>query len=321
MGADDNQRMNPPDALDGVCRLADWGLIRASGSDAASFLHGQLTTDVVNLDPTHARLAGYCSPKGRLLASFVMWRDATGDVMLACSADLLPATLKRLRMFVLRSRCVLSDASEALPLYGLAGPRAIAWLGDVAPDAPWGKREREGLAAVALPDAGGHARVLCASTTAPDLPPLAPEAWRWLEVCSGIARIEQATVEQFVPQMLNYELLGGVDFQKGCYPGQEIVARSQYRGSIKRRSVLFETDSAAKAGAEVFLADDATQPAGMIVNAASRPAGVASGSLALVEIKLSALAGGSIRVGSVDGPELRRVDMPYPIPLEAVPVD
>jgi folate-binding protein YgfZ len=321
IGADDNQRMNPIDELDGVCRLDDWGLIRASGPDAASFLHGQLTNDVANLGPTQARLAGYCSPKGRLLASFIIWREASGDVMLACSVDLLPATLKRLRMFVLRSRCVLSDASGELPLYGLVGPRAMAWLGELAPQAPWVKHEREGLTAVALPDAAGFRRVLCASTRAPELPPLAPDVWRWLEVRSGIARIEQATVEQFVPQMLNYELLGGVDFQKGCYPGQEIVARSQYRGSIKRRSVLFETDSACRAGDEVFHSDDAAQPAGMVVNAAPQPSGFAPGSLALVEIKLAALAGGSVHLGRADGPALRRADMPYALPSEATAVD
>ncbi len=318
MGADDNQRMNPIDELDGVCRLDDWGLIRASGPEAAGFLHGQLTNDVSNLALAQAHLAGYCSPKGRLLASFVIWREVSGDVMLACSANLLPATLKRLRMFVMRARCVLSDASEELPLYGLVGPRAIAWLGDLAPEAQWVKHEREGLTAVALPDAAGLQRVLCASIRAPELPPLAHDTWRWLEVRSGIARIEQATVEQFVPQMLNYELVGGVDFQKGCYPGQEIVARSQYRGSIKRRSVLYEVDSACRAGVEVFHSDDAAQPAGMIVNAAPQPAGVAPGSLALVEIKLAALAGGSVHLGRADGPALRRIDMPYALPIEPI---
>jgi folate-binding protein YgfZ len=321
IGADDNQRMNPIDELDGVCRLDDWGLIRASGAEAASFLHGQLTNDVANLADGQARLAGYCSPKGRLLASFVIWREASGDVLLACSADVLPATLKRLRMFVLRARCVLSDASGEMPLYGLVGPRAIAWLGDLAPQAAWAKRERDDLTAVALPAAAGRQRVLCAATRAPDLPPLAQEAWRWLEVRSGIGRIEQATVEQFIPQMLNYELLGGVDFQKGCYPGQEIVARSQYRGSIKRRSVLFEVDVACRAGDEVFHSDDAAQPAGMIVNAAPQPRGFAPGNLALVEIKLAAVAGGSVHLGRADGPALRRVDMPYALPIEPVATD
>lgn len=303
-------------AFEGACRLDDWGLIRASGVDAASFLHAQLTNDVTHLGPGQARLAGYCSPKGRLLASFVVWRDAGGDVLLACSADVLHATLERLRMFVLRSKCVLSDASAELPLYGLVGARAGAWPRDATPAAAWTTREFAGLPAIALPDAAGCARALCVADRAPDLPPLAPEVWRWLEVRSAIARVVAATTEQFVPQMLNYELLGGVDFQKGCYPGQEIVARSQYRGSIKRRSLLFEVDAAAQPGQAVFGSDDPTQPAGMVVNAAFQPAGFAAASLVLVEVKLAALDG-SVHLGSPDGAALRRVDMPYVVAIEA----
>ena len=107
----------PSPAFSGAVRLADWGTIRARGPDAATFLQGQLTQDVLHLNDAQARFAGYCSPKGRLLATFVVWRDADGDILLACSADLLAPTLKRLRMFVLRAKCVLSDASGELPLH------------------------------------------------------------------------------------------------------------------------------------------------------------------------------------------------------------
>lgn len=317
MVADHNRRMNPITAIEGACRLGDWGLIRASGPDAAAFLHSQLTSDVANLGAGQVRLAGYCSPKGRLLASFVLWRDAAGDILLACSADLLPATLKRLRMFVLRAKCVLSDASAELPLYGLVGARAIDWLGDAAPAEPWTWRGRDGFSAIALPAAADCARLLCAASDAPDLPQCAPDVWRWLEVRSGIARIEAATAERFVPQMLNYELLGGVDFRKGCYPGQEVVARSQYRGSVKRRSMLFELDAPARAGAEIFDGGDPGQPAGIVVNAAPQPAGVATGWLALAEIRLAALDG-DLRLGAADGPLLRRVEMPYAVEAGAV---
>ncbi len=319
MGADDNRRMTPNPLFDGVARLDHWGLIRARGADAASFLHGQLSSDIAELGLAQARLAGYCSAKGRLLASFVAWKAADDDVLLACSADLLAPTLKRLRMFVLRARCVLSDASAELPLYGLAGPQAAAWLADAAPLAVWDKRERDGFTAIRLPDAAGCVRYLGAGPAAPPLAPLPPGAWRWLEVRSGVARIELATVEQFVPQMLNFELLGGVDFRKGCYPGQEVVARSQYRGSIKRRSFLFETDAPAAAGDEVFHSDDPAQPAGQVANAAALPGGTPAGSLALVEIKLAALAGGSLHLGAAGGPLLRRIDLPYAVPLDAVP--
>ena len=116
-------------AFDGALRLSEWGLIRAQGADAASFLHDQLTQDIAHLDDRHARLAGYCSAKGRLLATFVVWREQPEQILLACSADLLPATLKRLSIFVLRAKCKLSDASDEFALYGLAGASASAWLG------------------------------------------------------------------------------------------------------------------------------------------------------------------------------------------------
>src|SRR5450756_1132982 len=86
-------------------RLTDWGVIRARGEDAGSFLNGQLTQEALKLDIGQARLAGYCSPKGRLLASFVIWRSSADEMLLACSADLLAATLKRLSMFVMRAKC------------------------------------------------------------------------------------------------------------------------------------------------------------------------------------------------------------------------
>jgi hypothetical protein len=321
MAPDDNRRMNSNPLFDGVASLVHWGVIRARGADAASFLHGQLTSDIAHLGPGQARLAGYCSAKGRLLASFVVWKAADGDLLLACSADVLAPTLKRLRMYVMREKCVLSDASAELPLFGLAGPQSTVWLASAAPDAVWERRERDGFSAIHLPDAAGCVRYLGAGATAPPLPALALEAWRWLEVRSGVARIEQATVEQFVPQMLNFELLGGVDFQKGCYPGQEVVARSQYRGAVKRRSFLFECDARASAGDEVYQADDAAQPAGKVVNAAPQPPGLRSGSLALVELKTAALAGGGLHLGAVGGPLLRRVDLPYELPTQAMTED
>jgi len=308
--------MTDTTALSGALRLADWGLIRAQGADAASFLHGQLTQDVTALGPTEARLGGFCSAKGRLQASFVFWRGAADTVLLACSADLLAPTLKRLSMFVLRAKCKLSDASAELAIHGLAGTEAQAWLGDGAPAQAWGVLPAGDGRAIRLPDAGGQPRFLLvqpAAAPAPALPPLAPEAWQWLEVQSGVARIVAATAEQFVPQMVNLELVGGVNFQKGCYPGQEIVARSQYRGTLKRRAMLFDSAADATPGQEVFHSADPGQPAGKVVLAAHRPGG---GSSALVEIKLAALAAGSLHLGAADGPLLTRSALPYAIPTD-----
>ena len=304
-------------APSGALRLADWGLIRARGADAASFLHGQLTQDVSALGATEARLAGYCSAKGRLLASFVLWRSGEDSIDLACSADLLPATLKRLAMFVLRAKCKLSDASAEVVLYGLAGAEATAWLGDGAPARPWATVAVGAGHAVRLPDGAGQPRYLLSvpvDAAAPALAALSADDWRWLEVKSGVVRIEAATAEHFVPQMVNLELVGGVNFQKGCYPGQEIVARSQYRGTLKRRAMAFDSEAALAAGQEVFHSADPGQPAGQVALAAARPGG---GSSALVEIKLAALDGGSLHAGAADGPLLARSALPYAIPVDA----
>jgi folate-binding protein YgfZ len=311
--------MNLPDptSLQGAVSLTDWGLIRAQGADASGFLHSQLTQDVQHIDSTSTRLAGYCSAKGRLLASLLVWRAADDELLLACSADVLPATLKRLSMFVLRAKCKLSDATGPIVLFGLAGASATAWLEAAAPAAAWQRRDIAGGQCIRLPDANGVARYLLAwpaDAAAPSLPALAAEAWQWLEVGSGVPRIVAATVEQFVPQMVNFELVGGVNFQKGCYPGQEIVARSQYRGTIKRRAFVFECATAARPGQEVFHSGDAAQPAGMVVNAAS----FAGSHRALVEVKLAALDGGTLHLGAADGPGLQRqVQQPYPVPIEA----
>jgi tRNA-modifying protein YgfZ len=319
MGADHNEPMSPTPsttlARQGAVRLHDWGVISATGPDAASFLHGQLTQDVGHLGDGEARLAGYCSAKGRLLASFVIWRASPEQVMLACSADLLAPTLKRLSMFVLRAKCKLTDASQGLALFGLAGATAAEWLGHDLPGGPWAMASRGDARVIRLPDAGGLPRWLLAQSAAADapaLPALDADSWRWLEVRSAIPRIVAATTEQFVPQMVNLELVGGVDFQKGCYPGQEIVARSQYRGTLKRRMHLLASTGAVAPGQDVVHSADPGQPAGMIVLAAPGPDGRWA---ALAELKIgAALLPGQLSVGDA---LLTPTELPYPIPAES----
>jgi len=304
------------DALQGALRLVDWGVIRARGEDAASFLQSQLTNDVVALGAGQARLAGYCSAKGRLLATFVAWRDEDGDLLLACSADLLRPTLERLSMFVLRAKCKLSDASAEVALWGLAGAAAQAALGPALPAQPWGRTTLgSGHSVIRLPDASvdGAAvtRWLLAGTGEPPaLPALSPDAWRWLEVASGTPRIVAATVERFVPQMINLDLVGGVSFQKGCYPGQEVVARSQYRGTLKRRAYVLEAAAPLQPGDEVFHDADPGQPAGLVALAGARAGSFAG----LVELKVGAAEGGSLHVGRPDGPRLTPRPLPYALP-------
>ena len=300
---------NTPQRLHGAARLQDWGVIRASGPEARRFLQGQLTQDMNAVAEGQARLAGFCSAKGRLQASFVVWQASAEEFLLACSADLLGATLKRLSMFVLRAKCKLSDSTAEVPLWGVAGAAELEQL------PVWSCGSALGAKLIRLPDGALDGqpvtRGLWAGTSAPTMPDLELETWRWLEASSGVPRIVAATVEQFVPQMVNLELVGGVDFQKGCYPGQEVVARSQYRGTLKRRAFVVLSEAPLQPGQEVFPAGDAEQPAGMVVLAGSHGAR----HNALVELKIAATANaGSLHAGSVGGPALTLAELPYSIP-------
>jgi len=296
----------------GALRLNDWGVIRAVGEDAASFLNGQLTQDLLHLGSDQARLAGYCSAKGRLLATLIAWRcnDNDSEILLALPAELLAPTLKRLSMFVMRAKCKLSDASAEVALWGLLGDEAAGAL----PASPWACSTQGGATFIRLPQAdAGTPRLLLAQAAAepaPAWPELSAADWRWEEVRAGLAWIQSATVEQFVPQMLNLELLEGVSFKKGCYPGQEVVARSQYRGTLKRRTYLFEVDGSAAAGQEIFHSEDPGQPAGIVALAATRE----GRSLLLAETKIAALASGSLHLGSAEGATLRPQTLPYELP-------
>jgi folate-binding protein YgfZ len=307
---------SPHGPWQGAIRLIDWGVIRADGEDAATFLQSQLTQDFATLGDGEHRLAGYCSPKGRLLANFIAWRSGPQRFFLACSADLLAATLKRLSMFVLRAKCRLSDASGEVALWGLAGAPAAAGLGGATTSpggvTPWGDEGR----LLQLADVQDVSRFLLAQPAvaeAPPLPLLPAAAWSWLLVHSGVPVITAATVDQFVPQMVNLELLGGVNFRKGCYPGQEVVARSQYRGTLKRRMVLFQAGPVtALPGEEVFHSGDPAQPSGLVVNAAPHPDGKRLA--LLVSLKTAALGQGSWHLRSPDGEPLVAATLPYPLP-------
>jgi hypothetical protein len=303
--------------ISGACRLDDWGVIRARGADAGIFLQGQLTNDVLALGTNRACLAGFCSAKGRLQATFVVWKASEDEFLLACSTSVLAATLKRLSMFVLRAKCKLSDASAELSLRGAAGFIATAWLESAA---VWETRHKPGATIVRLPDGAGETRALVATSVEGEAlfsgaPLVSLDDWHWLSVQSGVVTIEAATVDRFVPQMVNFDRVAGVDFQKGCYPGQEVVARSQYRGTTKRRSFLFDCDVLPTPGQDVFSTASASEPAGTVANAAPHP--TQGGGSALVEVRLAALGDAELRLGGVGGALLRRTEMPYAVPLEA----
>jgi folate-binding protein YgfZ len=205
-------------------RLSRYGLLSVQGADAREFLHAQLTNDIRNLSPERAALAGWCSAKGRLLATFLVIPAPQG-FLLQLARDLAPAVAKRLSMFVLRSKVKIADESDAWVQFGV-------WnTNDHVARVSW----HEGRVTIPVDDK----RVLRLEPSASASAECKgdEDTWALQEILAGRPLITAATQDQFVPQMVNLEILGGVDFQKGCYPGQEIVARAQYRGQVKRRMV------------------------------------------------------------------------------------
>jgi folate-binding protein YgfZ len=273
---------------------------------------------VALLGLAEARLAAFCNAKGRMQASFVVFKRSPEDILLVCSRDILAATLKRLSMFVMRAKVKLSDASADFQLCGLAGQPLEALAAGAHP--AWAKTDIGDANLVFLYPGAGQPRALwCApaGSPAPQGAAMALELWHWLAVQSGIAMISQPIFEAFVPQMLNYESVGGVNFKKGCYPGQEIVARSQYRGTLKRRAYLVHSDAAPSVGQEVFHALDAEQPCGLVAAAAASPQG---GFDAIVSMQTSAAADAvgaagesRLTLGNAAGPALTLLSLPYPL--------
>lgn len=312
-------------ARSGSTRLDHLGIIEVGGPDAARFLHAQLTNDVLSQDATRARLTGYCSPRGRLLATAVILRSASDTFLLVTARDILGATVKRLSMFVLRSKLTLADRSAVTSVWGLtgvaAGERVATSFGPL-PSSPYAMAQKEGVCLVALPPAMGLPRwlaVVAADSTPPWMHEMSglsdPGAsfWRWLEIRAGIPTVTAKTQEKFVPQMINFEALGGVDFDKGCYPGQEVVARSQYLGRLKRRMMLANVDAAAphpEAGSDLFTADS-PEPCGVVVAAEPSPLG---GIDLLVELPVDAHPPEGFHVADSRGPLVILLPLPYDLP-------
>lgn len=304
-----------------ICPLTHLGLLAFSGDDAQTFLHGQLSNDVKMLTPERSEYATYCSPKGRMLANFLLWQQDEA-YCLQFSLSLLPAIQKRLTMYVMRAKVKLSDASESHLSLGLAGPAASAALQDLFSVLPGEVHQvvhdADNGSLIALPgkryqliaEAGAAERLwLKLSAT---LTPVGTPCWEWLEIRNGIPLLTPATQEQFVPQMANMELIGAVNFKKGCYPGQEIVARTQHLGEIKRRMVLahVEGNTLPRPGDELFGAAGDPQSIGMIVNAQTAPDG---GVDLLAVMQTANIREGAVHLISADGPALSLQPLPYAV--------
>ncbi|OZI60979.1 CAF17-like 4Fe-4S cluster assembly/insertion protein YgfZ [Bordetella genomosp. 11] len=302
--------------------------ISAGGADAIEFLHGQLTQDVQALAADNAALAGYCTAKGRLLATLVMWRAAPDAAAAADAprlhalvrADVADALLKRLRMFVLRAKVTLSStAGHVSGVWTDADPAALETAaGGALPRQAWRRAELPSGTWIAAPSAQGQrwwwiaspAQWEAATGLRAALESGDPRIWQAGDLAAGIPWVGAATQDLFIPQTVNLDLAGGVSFTKGCYPGQEVVARSHYRGTVKRRMaygiVPGQDASAIAAGADIYDATQPNEPCGRVVDAAGVP-----DAAILFETSLAALATGNLRLGSTDGPAIRPQPLPY----------
>ena len=304
-----------------ICLIEDQCLLQANGDDAATFLHNQLSNDVEHLDETQARYAAYCTPKGRMQASFWYWKNET-NIFLQCAKNLQPALQKRLQMFVMRSKVKLEDVSEQFAILGLGGSASESLLRNYFSQLPEGVNDKIGSdngTLIRTHDAFGSTRyqwIVEASQLADIVAKLDTTVlkvdssiWRLGHIHAGLPQIIEETKEKFVPQMVNFELIGGVNFKKGCYPGQEIVARSQYLGKLKRRMAIALVNSdSVNVAMEIFSENDPSQPCGMVVNVERN---FDQGFACLIEIKLADQEAGRVHLGNVQGALLEFQTLPY----------
>jgi folate-binding protein YgfZ len=305
---------------DVMADLSHLGLIGVTGEDAQAFLQAQLSCDIKGLGREASSLGAYCSPKGRMLANFLVWPEG-GGYCLALSRSIVGPTAKRLGMFVLRSKVVVADRTGERILIGAAGAAAErtlhAALGNV-PTRPQGVSHGDRATVIRLASnrflvAADPGRAVSLWTTlSGKLRPVGTPCWEWLDIAAGIPLVTARTQDEFVPQMANLELLGGVSFQKGCYPGQEVVARTQYLGKAKRRLFLARVEGAEPRSGDLLYSEDlGDQASGMVVNAALAPGG---GHDVLAVVHATSATAGTVHLGSPSGAPLRFRPLPYAVP-------
>jgi len=302
-----------------LCDLSQFGILKVSGEEAQNFLQNLLSSDVREVGAQQAQISSLNTPKGRILATFLIWQ-ADADYYLHLPRSLCATILKRLSMYVLRAKVKIEDASDRIICLGLSGEGATALLQLHFGSAPQNTLAvehhdnasviRVGAQRYQINTTPQHAPALWQNLLASARPVGAP-CWDWLNIRSGIPVITPATQEQFVPQMANLELIGGVNFKKGCYPGQEIVARMQYLGKSKRRMYLAHIAGYAQAGEQLFSAEVEGQICGMVANATAAPGG---GCDLLAVIQISSHDAQSVHLGSVEGESLQFLPLPYAIP-------
>jgi folate-binding protein YgfZ len=302
------------------CDLSQFSLLKVSGEDAQSFLQNLLSNDIREVTSTRAQLSSFNNAKGRMLASMLVWRD--GDsYLLQLHHSLCEPIRKKLSMYVLRSKVKIVDVSAELVCIGVAGADALKTLQTLHPALP-----QQTMDVVMQ----GEDSILCREanrfqiTTTPQraielwrslsaLRAVGSNRWDWLDIRAGVPFVQAATLEAFVPQMLNFEVIGGVNFKKGCYPGQEVVARMHYLGKASRRMYLAHLDTAteAKAGDALFSLASAEQSCGTVVDAQPSPDG---GMDLLAVVQTASHESAAVHLGTIDGPQLIFQALPYALP-------
>lgn len=299
--------------------LSHFGLIRVSGEDAASFLQNQLSNDVRQIDERHSQLNSYCSPKGRMFTIFRLF-TLDGDYYLRLPIDLLEPVMKRLRMFVLMSKVKLEDASGGLQRLGVAGAGTRELLAEQFGDIPAEANTAVEAGGTKILRVPGNERfeVYAPATVLQSiwerfetvLTPAGVDAWPLLDILNGIPNIYPETREQFIPQMANLQVIGGVSFKKGCYPGQEVVARMQYLGKLKRSMYRLQSinDDVPPPGTEVVtVVEGKHHEAGEIVDARPLPDG---GYTALAVLQTASIDQ-KLELKDRPGSTLQLADLPY----------
>lgn len=285
---------SPEDLPPGMMRLDSLKTIRVEGGDAGQFLHSQFSSDVSALSSGQQQPGAYCNPKGRALAVFRLLRDETG-FHLVLPDELVESVLKRLMLYRMRSRVDLGidDQTGVFGHVGPAPPSPDTWILD-------DNRAIRLAAKGPAPDSGLDRAV----------PVLAGEFWKLAAILAGDPQVYAATSESFIPQQINLDLVGGVSFSKGCYPGQEIVARVRYLGKIKQRmtgAVIHDTGADAAPGDPLFTRERPDQKAGMVVDAVR----FRDTTWLSAMVPVPALDGGGLYLGTADGPQLAFLPPPY----------
>lgn len=307
-----------------LCDLSSESWLRATGQDAESFLQGQLTNDIASLDTRHSQLHGFCNPKGRLVCVLRVVRHRQG-FLLQLPAEMSTGVLNHLKKYILRAKVNLEIADHLIGI-GIAGTESIDLLNQCigpVPDAPCGYRDLGELGIYRLPglvprfQVAGLVSDICSfwEKLSGTLRPVGPVPWALLDIQAGIPKIYPETTELFVPQMINLDLIDGVSFKKGCYPGQEIVARMHYLGKLKQRMIRaqVETDTVPKPGDRIYSPEHGDQSAGTVLNA--QPLGSNQFEL-LVVAQLSSYRNGKLFLSSPNGPALSPLVLPYDIPVD-----